>query len=103
MIVCAEDFANTENLKPLARIVAQGQSAHAPEWFTTAPTAAIQHALKKAKLKVADIDLWEINEAFAAVGIVNQRMLEIDASKINIRGVPLRWDIRSGRAELASW
>jgi acetyl-CoA C-acetyltransferase len=86
MIVCSEEFAARENLKPLARIVAQGQAAQAPEWFTTAPTPAIQAALKRAKLDVADIDLWELNEAFAAVALVNQRLLEIDSTKINVRG-----------------
>ena len=86
MIVCSEEFASQEKLQPLARIVSQGQAAQAPEWFTTAPTPAIQQALKRANLKVSDIDLWEINEAFAAVALVNQRLLEIDPAKINVRG-----------------
>jgi acetyl-CoA C-acetyltransferase len=70
----------------MARIVSQGQAAQAPEWFTTAPTPAIQQALGRAQLEVSDIDLWEINEAFAAVAIVNQRLLNIDPARINIRG-----------------
>ena len=86
MIVCSEDFAQSENLSPIARIVSQGQAAQAPEWFTTAPTPAIQQALARAGLSVKDIDLWEINEAFAAVAIVNQRLLDIDPAKINTRG-----------------
>jgi acetyl-CoA C-acetyltransferase len=86
MIVCSEEFAAQEKLVPLARIVSQGQAAQAPEWFTTAPTPAIQQALGRAQLKVSDIDLWEINEAFAAVAIVNQRLLGIDPARINTRG-----------------
>jgi acetyl-CoA C-acetyltransferase len=86
LIVCSEEFASEEKLVPMARIVAQGQAAQAPEWFTTAPTPAIQQALLRAGLKVSDIDLWEINEAFAAVAIVNQRLLNIDPARINTRG-----------------
>lgn len=86
MIVCSEEFAAAEKLVPFARIVAQGQAAQAPEWFTTAPTPAIQQALKRAGLSVEDIDLWELNEAFAAVGLVNQRLLKIDPAKVNVRG-----------------
>ncbi len=86
MIVCSEDFAKTNGLKPIARIVSQGQAAQAPEWFTTAPTPAIQNALKQAKLAVKDIDLWEINEAFAAVSLVNLNLLGIDVEKANVNG-----------------
>lgn len=86
MIVCSEEFATANRLKPLARIVAQGQAAQAPEWFTTAPTPAIQSALKSAKLKIEDIDLWEVNEAFAAVSLVNMNLLQLDPAKVNIRG-----------------
>jgi acetyl-CoA C-acetyltransferase len=86
LIVCSEEFAAQEKLVPMARIVSQGQAAQAPEWFTTAPTPAIQQALGRAQLEVSDIDLWEINEAFAAVAIVNQRLLNIDPARINIRG-----------------
>jgi acetyl-CoA C-acetyltransferase len=86
MILCSEEFAKRENLKPIASIVSQGQAAQAPEWFTTAPTPAIQQALKRAGLKIQDIDLWEINEAFAAVALINQQLLELDPNKVNVRG-----------------
>jgi len=86
MIVCSEEFAKKQNLTPIAAIVAQGQAAQAPEWFTTAPTPAIQQALKRASLKTSDIDFWEINEAFAAVALVNQQLLELDPNKVNVRG-----------------
>lgn len=86
MIVCSEEFARRENLEPIAAIISQGQAAQAPEWFTTAPTPAIQQALKRASLQTKDIDLWEINEAFAAVALVNQQLLELDPKKVNTRG-----------------
>jgi acetyl-CoA C-acetyltransferase len=86
MIVCSEEFGQANGLQPIARIISQGQAAQAPEWFTTAPTPAIQKALKNAQLNISDIDLWEINEAFAAVALVNQDLLKLDPSKVNIRG-----------------
>lgn len=86
MLVASEDFIKAQQLKALVRIVAQGQAAHAPEWFTTAPALSIQVALKKAGLKTGDIDLWEINEAFSAVVLANQQILDIDPDRINVRG-----------------
>lgn len=73
-------------LKPLARIVAYADAAQAPEWFTTAPSLAIPKALQKAGLSVNDIDLFELNEAFAVVGLANMSKLNIDPSKVNIWG-----------------
>jgi acetyl-CoA C-acetyltransferase len=86
LIVCGADVAKARGWKPLARIVAQAQSAQAPEWFTTAPAIAIERALKKANLGVGDIDLFEINEAFAVVAIVNNQLLGLDAKKVNVNG-----------------
>lgn len=86
LLVCSDAFAQKKGLKPLARIVAQAQAAHQPEWFTTAPAKSIELLLQKAGLKVDDVDLWEINEAFAAVAIVNQRLLKIAPEKLNTRG-----------------
>ncbi|MCB0397459.1 MAG: acetyl-CoA C-acyltransferase [Flavobacteriales bacterium] len=73
-------------LKPLAKIVSYADAAHAPEWFTTAPSKAIPKALAKAGLNASDIDFWELNEAFAVVGIVNMNELKLDASKVNVNG-----------------
>ena len=73
-------------LKPIARIVAQAGAAQAPEWFTTAPVAAIQAVLAKAGWQVADVDLFEINEAFAAVAMAPIHELGIDPAKVNIHG-----------------
>ncbi len=86
MLVCSEDYLKQHKLKPIARIVAQAWNAQAPEWFTTAPVGAVQNVLKKAGLNISDIDLFEINEAFAAVALACQSGLEIPADKLNVSG-----------------
>jgi acetyl-CoA C-acetyltransferase len=86
VLVMSADEAKRRGLKPMARIVAQASAAQAPEWFTTAPNKAIRKALEKAKLTTGDIDLYEINEAFAVVSIANNQLLELDAAKVNVRG-----------------
>ncbi len=75
-----------KNNWPLARIIAQVDVAGAPEWFTTAPIAAIQKVLSKANLSVEEIDLFEINEAFAVVSLAVMKELSLDPKKINIHG-----------------
>ena len=72
--------------RPLARIVAHASLAQRPEWFTTAPVGAVRVVLERAGLKAADIDLWEVNEAFAVVAIVFLRELGLDAQRVNVRG-----------------
>ena len=67
LVLMSESEAKKRGAKPLARIVAQASNAHEPEWFTTAPVGAIQKALAKAGWKPADVDLYEVNEAFAVV------------------------------------
>ncbi len=84
LLIGSEAWA--KKVKPMARIVAQAQAAQDPVWFTTAPAESIKKLLKKASLKSSDIDAWEINEAFAAVAIVNTQLLEIDPTKVNMRG-----------------
>jgi acetyl-CoA C-acetyltransferase len=69
-----------------SRISAYAQAAQAPEWFTTAPALAIERALARAGLTVADIDLWEINEAFAVVSIANNQLLGLDPGRVNVNG-----------------
>ena len=78
--------AKARGVKPLARIVSWGQHAQAPEWFTTAPAAAIENAGKRAGWKPTDVDLWEINEAFAVVSLANNQMLGLDAARVNVNG-----------------
>jgi acetyl-CoA C-acetyltransferase len=78
--------ANKRGIKPLARIVSHATHAHAPEWFTTAPVGAIQKTLDRAGWKSADVDLWEVNEAFAAVTMAAMKEHNIPHDKVNIHG-----------------
>lgn len=73
-------------VKPLAKILSYADAEQAPEWFTTAPSAAIPKAIAKAGLSISDIDYFEINEAFSVVSIANNRILELDPAKVNIQG-----------------
>jgi acetyl-CoA C-acetyltransferase len=86
LVVSSEEQAKAKGWKPIARIVASAGVAQAPEWFTTAPVGAIQKLLAKAGLSVNDVDLWEINEAFAAVAMAAIRELSLDPAKVNTRG-----------------
>jgi len=86
LVLMSETTAKTRGVKPLAKIVAQATFAQDPTYFTTAPVGAIKKALNKANLKIADIDLWEINEAFAVVTQVAMKELEIPAEKVNVHG-----------------
>jgi acetyl-CoA C-acetyltransferase len=72
--------------RPIARIVAHASLAQKPEWFTTAPVGATRNVLERAGLKAADIDLWEVNEAFAVVAQVFSRELGLDPERVNVRG-----------------
>ncbi len=86
LVVTSADFAAKNGLKPLARIVSQATAAQEPEWFTTAPAKAIDIALRRAGMSVADIDLFEINEAFAVVAMAAMRDATIPHEKLNIHG-----------------
>lgn len=85
-VVMSADEAKKRGLKPLARIVAHSTNAHEPEWFTTAPVGAIERVLKQAGWKVEDVDLFEINEAFAVVAMTPIRELGISHEKVNVNG-----------------
>lgn len=86
ILVMSKEKAGELNLQPLVKIIAQASAAQAPEWFTTAPSKAIAKALNKANLKADDIDLWEINEAFAPVAMAAIDDFKIDMKKVNING-----------------
>jgi acetyl-CoA C-acetyltransferase len=86
LLVMSEDKAKELGLKPMARIIGQGSAAKAPEWFTTAPADAIPVALKRAGKEKEEMDLWEINEAFSVVSLVNNQLLKLDPEKVNIHG-----------------
>ncbi len=78
--------AERRQLKPLARIVAHAVHAHEPEWFTTAPVGAMQKVLDKAGWSATDVDLYEINEAFATVTMAAMKDLDLDHAKVNVNG-----------------
>ena len=86
LVVCSGKKARENGLRPIARIVGFAGVAQAPEWFTTAPVGAIRKLLAKTGLSVADIDLFEINEAFAAVAMAAIRDLDLDPARVNVRG-----------------
>lgn len=85
-IVASEEFVTRHNLKPLARIVSFADAEQEPKWFTTTPTIAGTIALKKAGLNFSDIDYFEVNEAFSSVVLAFMRILDIDISRMNVRG-----------------
>ena len=78
--------AQQQGLKPIALIHEYDQAAHEPEWFTTAPVAAIEKTLKRVGWEVDEVDLWEINEAFAVVPMAAMQDLGITHKKVNING-----------------
>ena len=86
LVVTSADFAKKNNLKPMARIIAQATSAQEPEWFTTAPAKSIEIALKRANMTIKDIDLFEVNEAFAAVAMAAMADAKIPHDRLNVNG-----------------
>ena len=86
LILVSKEKMEELGLKPLAKIVSYADAAHEPENFTTAPAKALPIALKKAGLEVSDIDFFEFNEAFSVVGLANNKILGLDASKVNVNG-----------------
>ena len=86
MMVLSSEKAEELGVKPMAKIVAYSTAAKAPEWFTTAPVQAIETVLDKAGLALKDIELFELNEAFAVVGLAVSEELGIDMSKLNVNG-----------------
>ena len=86
LVLASESTVRERDLTPLARLVGYGAAAQAPEWFTTAPAAAITTTLAKLGLTVADIDLWEINEAFSCVTMACSQLAGLDPARVNVRG-----------------
>ncbi|MGZ4809328.1 MAG: thiolase family protein [Thermoanaerobaculia bacterium] len=86
VVVTSAENAKKNGWKPLARIVAQATSAQEPEWFTTAPAKSIDIVLRRANLKIEDIDLFEVNEAFAAVALAAMKDAKIPHDKLNVNG-----------------
>jgi acetyl-CoA C-acetyltransferase len=86
LVVASEDRAKAGGWKPIARILAYTGVAQAPEWFTTAPIGAVQRLMQMTGLSISDIDLFEVNEAFAAVALAAIRELGLDPARVNVRG-----------------
>jgi acetyl-CoA C-acetyltransferase len=85
-VVMSADDAAKRGIKPLARIVGHATHSQEPEWFTTAPVGAIQKLLKKVDWKIEDVDLFEVNEAFAVVAMTPMKELGIPHEKLNVNG-----------------
>jgi acetyl-CoA C-acetyltransferase len=86
LVLAAADVAVTRGWTAEARVVGAASYAGAPEWFTTAPAGAIERLLANVGWRAADVDLWEINEAFSVVSLINNRMLSLDSAKVNVWG-----------------
>jgi len=86
IVVMSAEKAVLLGLKPLAKIIAQTSFAQEPEWFTTAPAYAIQNVVKKANMNIEDIDIFEINEAFAVQALAVIKVAKLDTAKVNLNG-----------------
>ena len=86
LILMTESEAHRRGLEPLARIVGHGGFAHAPEWFTTAPVSAMKHLLDRIGWQADQVDLYEINEAFAVVAMAAIHDLGLDRHRVNVNG-----------------
>ena len=86
LVLASSDWAKKRGLQPLARIVGHAQASVAPEWFTIGPSEAIKKNFNKLGISAKDIDLFEINEAFAAVAIANNKILGLTPDRVNVRG-----------------
>jgi acetyl-CoA C-acetyltransferase len=86
LILASEDAVKKHGLTPLARITGYAGAAQAPEWFTTAPAKAMDAVAAKLGIKLGDVDLVEINEAFAVVAMVSADLCKIDHARVNVRG-----------------
>ena len=86
LVLMSKEKAAELGVKPVAVIRSYADAEQAPEWFTTTPSLAVPKAVEKANLKMEDIHFWELNEAFAVVGIENTRRMKLDPSKVNVHG-----------------
>jgi acetyl-CoA C-acetyltransferase len=86
LVLMSKEKADELGLKPLGRIISYADAEQSPEWFTTTPSLAVPKAVAKAGLKMEDISYWELNEAFAVVGIENTKRMKLDPAKVNVHG-----------------
>jgi acetyl-CoA C-acetyltransferase len=86
LVLMSKEKADELGLKPIGKIVSYADAEQAPEWFTTTPALAVPKAVDKAGLQMEDIAYWELNEAFAVVGIENTKRMKLDPAKVNVNG-----------------
>ncbi len=86
LLLMSKEKATELGLQPIAKIIGYADAAQSPEWFTTTPAIAVPKAVAKAGLAMEDIEYWELNEAFAVVGIENTRRMKLDPAKVNAHG-----------------
>ncbi len=86
LVLMSKEKADSLGIKPIAIIKSYADAEQAPEWFTTAPSLAVPKAVEKAGLKMSDIHFYELNEAFSVVGLANMKLMNLDASKVNVNG-----------------
>lgn len=86
LILMSLEKANELNIKPIAKIISYADAAHEPEWFTTAPSNAVELALKKGEIDKSQVDFFELNEAFSVVGLANMKLLDISSDIVNVNG-----------------
>ncbi len=86
LVLMSKEKADELGLKPIAKILSYADAEQAPEWFTTTPSLAVPKAVAKSGLKMEDIEYWELNEAFAVVGIENTKRMKLDPAKVNVHG-----------------
>lgn len=86
LVLMSKAKADELGLQPIARILSYADAEQAPEWFTTTPSIAVPKAVEKAGLQMKDIEYWEVNEAFAVVGIENSRRMKLDPARVNVHG-----------------
>ena len=86
LVLMSKEKATELGLKPIAKIISYADAEQAPEWFTVTPSLAVPKAVAKAGLKMEDISYWELNEAFAVVGIENTKRMKLDPAKVNVHG-----------------
>lgn len=86
LVLMSKEKADALGLKPIAKIKGYADAEQAPEWFTTSPSLAVPKAVEKAGLKMSDISFFELNEAFSVVGLANIKLMNLDASKVNVNG-----------------
>lgn len=86
LLLMSKEKADELGLKPIAKVLSYADAEQAPEWFTTTPSLAVPKAVAKAGLQMSDIDYWELNEAFAVVGIENTKRMKLNPANVNAHG-----------------